>query len=96
MDKLTACISQTLFWAKLAEITQTLILDLTLDVSLLVIKFKLPQFLYPVPVVVHFYECKPITSSEIRITTLTFGNDDKSHQNKSHNEITIQLYVKMT
>ena len=22
---------------------------------------------------------------------VTFGNDDKSHQNKSHNEITVQL-----
>ena len=29
------------------------------------------------------------------ITTLTFGNDDKSRQNKSHNEITVQLCAKV-
>ena len=68
-----------------------------LDVSLLGYQVQtVPQFLYPVPVVVHFYECKPITWSGIRITTLTFGNDDKSHQNKSHNEITVQLCAKVT
>ena len=38
-----------------------------------------PQFLYLAPEVVNFYKCKPITSSEIHITTVTFGNDDKSH-----------------
>ena len=68
-----------------------LVTGLTLYVSLLGYQVQtVPQFLYPVPVVVHFYECKPITSCEIRV-----GNDDKSHQNKSHNEITVQLCAKV-
>ena len=29
-----------------------------------------------------------------KLYLVTFGNDDKSHQNKSHNEITGQLYCK--
>ena len=30
-----------------------------------------------------------------KLYPVTFGNDDKSHQNKSHNEITVQLCVKV-
>ena len=70
--------------------------DLTLGVNLLGYQVQtVPQFLYPAHEVVNFYECKPITSSEIRMTTLAFGNDDKSHQNKSHNEITVQRHAKV-
>ena len=30
-----------------------------------------------------------------KLYPVTFGNDDKSHQNKSHNEITVQLRAKV-
>ena len=30
-----------------------------------------------------------------KLYPVTFGNDDKSHQNKSHNEITVQLWEKV-
>ena len=30
-----------------------------------------------------------------KLYPVTFGNDDKSHQNKSYNEITVQLCAKV-
>ena len=30
-----------------------------------------------------------------KLYPVTFGNDDKSYQNKSHNEITVQLRAKV-
>ena len=30
-----------------------------------------------------------------KLYLVTFGNDDKSYQNKSHNEITVQLCAKV-
>ena len=70
---------------------ETFAVCLTLDASLLGYQVQtIPQFLYPLPVVGHSNECKPLTSSELHITTLTFGNDDKSH-----NEITVQLLAKV-
>ena len=61
----------------------------------LVIKFKLSHNSYILHRKSYTSMNLHFTSLEIRITTLTFGNDDKSHQNKSHNEITVQLCAKV-
>ena len=74
--------------------------DSTLGVSLLGYQVQtVPQFLYPAQEVVNFYECKAnhIVGNLYMsfMTTLAIGNDDKSYQDKSHNEITVQLFAKV-